>query len=55
MSLTSLLIFAGALIAGLVRAVAIAKVPEAEVLSIYLIVIVLLIFRPQGLLGKAVP
>src|SRR6201987_3195568 len=32
----------GALIAGLVRAVAIAKVPEAEVLSIYLIVIVLL-------------
>jgi branched-chain amino acid transport system permease protein len=47
--------FAGALIAGLVRAVTISKFPEAEVLSIYLIVIVLLIFRPQGLLGKAVP
>jgi branched-chain amino acid transport system permease protein len=43
----------GAVIVGLVRAFAISKVPEAEVLSIYLIVIVILILRPSGLLGKA--
>jgi branched-chain amino acid transport system permease protein len=43
----------GALIVGLVRAVAISKLPEAEVLSVYLIVIVILILRPAGILGKA--
>jgi branched-chain amino acid transport system permease protein len=43
----------GALIVGLVRAVAIAKLPEAEILSVYLIVILTLIVRPYGLLGKA--
>ncbi len=43
----------GAIAVGLVRALAISKLPEAEVLSIYLIVIVVLIVRPQGLLGKA--
>jgi len=41
-----------AVIAGLVRAFAIAILPEAEVLSLYLIVIVILIIRPAGLLGK---
>ena len=42
----------GAVIAGLVRAFAIAILPEAEVLSLYLIVIAILIIRPAGLLGK---
>ena len=42
----------GAVIVGLVRAFAIANYPEAEVLSIYAMVIVVLIFRPAGLLGK---
>lgn len=44
---------AGALVVGLVRAFAIAKLPETEVLSIYLIVIAVLIARPSGLFGKA--
>jgi branched-chain amino acid transport system permease protein len=43
----------GALIVGLVRALAISKLPEAEVLSVYLIVIAVLIVRPGGLFGKA--
>jgi branched-chain amino acid transport system permease protein len=43
----------GALIVGLVRAVAISALPEAEVLSFYAIVIAVLIVRPVGLLGKA--
>jgi branched-chain amino acid transport system permease protein len=43
----------GALIVGLVRAFAISELPETEVLSIYLIVIVVLIIRPSGLLGRA--
>jgi branched-chain amino acid transport system permease protein len=45
--------FAGALIVGLVRALAISKLPEAEVLTIYLLVIAVLIVRPSGLLGRA--
>lgn len=44
---------AGALIVGLIRAAAILLVPEAEVLSIYLVVIAVLILRPAGLFGKA--
>jgi branched-chain amino acid transport system permease protein len=43
----------GAVLVGLVRAFAISKLPEAEILSVYLIVIVILIFRPSGLLGKS--
>ena len=42
----------GAVIVGLVRAFAIANYPEAEVLSIYLIVIAVLIIRPGGPFGK---
>ncbi len=42
----------GAVITGLVRAFAIARFPEAEVLSVYLVVIAVLIVRPAGLLGK---
>lgn len=44
---------AGALIVGLIRAVAIMVLPEAEILSIYLVVIAALILRPAGLFGKA--
>jgi branched-chain amino acid transport system permease protein len=45
--------FLGAIVVGLVRALAISKLPEAEVLSVYLIVIAVLVVRPSGLLGKA--
>lgn len=44
---------AGALIVGLIRAIAIMVLPEAEILSIYLVVIAVLILRPAGLFGKA--
>jgi branched-chain amino acid transport system permease protein len=44
----------GALVVGLVRAVAIWLYPEFEMLAIYFIVIAVLIFRPRGLLGKAI-
>jgi branched-chain amino acid transport system permease protein len=43
----------GALIVGLVRALAIWIYPEFEMLAIYVLVIGVLIFRPSGLLGKA--
>jgi branched-chain amino acid transport system permease protein len=42
----------GALIVGLVRALAIWLYPEFEMLAIYVIVIAVLIFRPSGLMGK---
>ncbi len=44
----------GALVVGLVRAVAIWLYPEFEMLAIYVIVIAVLIFRPRGLLGKTI-
>lgn len=43
----------GALIAGLVRAIAVAIYPEADILAIYVIVLAVLIFKPVGLFGKA--
>lgn len=43
----------GALIVGFVRAVVIWIYPEFEMLAIYVLVIAVLIFRPSGLLGKA--
>jgi branched-chain amino acid transport system permease protein len=43
----------GALVVGLVRAVAIWLYPEFEMLAIYVIVIAVLILRPRGLLGKS--
>jgi branched-chain amino acid transport system permease protein len=43
----------GALAVGLLRAIAIAVYPAIEMLLIYLIVIVVLVFRPHGLFGKA--
>ena len=45
--------FVGALVVGLLRAVAIAVYPELEMLIIYLIVITVLVFRPRGLFGGA--
>jgi branched-chain amino acid transport system permease protein len=43
----------GALVVGLIRAAAISIYPEFEMLAIYVIVIAVLILRPQGLLGKS--
>jgi branched-chain amino acid transport system permease protein len=44
----------GALIVGLMRAAAISWYSELEMLSIYLVVIVVLVLRPAGLFGKPV-
>jgi branched-chain amino acid transport system permease protein len=43
----------GALIVGLMRAAAISLMPEMEMLSVYLVVVVALIVKPAGLFGKA--
>jgi branched-chain amino acid transport system permease protein len=45
--------FAGALIVGLLKAVAVAVYPEVEMLAIYVIVIAVLVLRPAGLFAKA--
>lgn len=44
----------GALVVGLVRSLAVFYYAELEILSIYLIVITVLIFRPTGLFGKPI-
>jgi branched-chain amino acid transport system permease protein len=44
---------AGALVVGILRAVAISTYPEVEMLLIYLIVIGVLVLRPRGLFGEA--
>jgi len=44
---------AGALIVGLLRALAIATVPEVEMLAIYLVVVAVLVLRPAGLFARA--
>jgi branched-chain amino acid transport system permease protein len=44
----------GAVVVGLLRAIAIAAYPAIEMLVIYLIVIVVLLVRPRGLFGRAV-
>lgn len=43
----------GALIVGLMRAASISLMPELEMLSVYLVVVIVLIVRPAGLFGKA--
>ena len=43
----------GALVVGVLRAIAISTYPEMEMLLIYLIVIAVLVLRPQGLFGSA--
>lgn len=45
--------FVGALIVGLMKAVAIATYPELEMLAIYLVVIAVLVLRPAGLFARA--
>ncbi|MGH7312116.1 MAG: branched-chain amino acid ABC transporter permease [Candidatus Rokuibacteriota bacterium] len=45
--------FVGALVVGVLRAVAIATYPEVELLAIYVIVIGVLILRPAGLFARA--
>jgi branched-chain amino acid transport system permease protein len=45
--------FVGALVVGVLRSVAISVYPELEMLLIYLIVIGVLVMRPQGLFGQA--
>ena len=45
--------FVGALVVGILRAVAISTYPELEMLLIYLIVIGVLVLRPRGLFGGA--
>jgi branched-chain amino acid transport system permease protein len=42
----------GALIVGLMRAASIVIMPEMELLSVYLVVVAVLIFKPAGLFGK---
>jgi branched-chain amino acid transport system permease protein len=44
---------AGALVVGVLRAIAISTYPEVEMLLIYLIVIAVLVLRPRGLFGGA--
>lgn len=44
----------GALIVGLMRGAAITFMPEMELLSIYIVVVAVLIFRPAGLFGRPV-
>jgi len=46
--------FVGALIVGVVKAVAIATWPEVEMLAIYVIVIAVLVLRPTGLFARAI-
>jgi len=45
--------FVGALVVGVLRAIAISVLPEVEMLLIYLIVIGVLVLRPRGLFGAA--
>ena len=46
--------FVGALVVGILRSIAISTYPELEMLLIYLIVIVVLVLKPQGLFGEVV-
>jgi branched-chain amino acid transport system permease protein len=45
--------FVGAIIVGVLKAVAISVYPEAEMLAIYVIVIAVLLLRPAGLFARA--
>jgi branched-chain amino acid transport system permease protein len=45
--------FAGALIVGILKSLAISIYPELEMLTIYVIVIAVLVIKPQGLFGSA--
>jgi branched-chain amino acid transport system permease protein len=45
--------FIGALVVGVLQSIAISTFPELEMLMIYLIVIVVLVIKPQGLFGSS--
>jgi branched-chain amino acid transport system permease protein len=45
--------FVGALLVGILKSISMAVYPELEMLLIYLIVIAVLVFKPQGLFGTA--
>jgi len=45
--------FIGALIVGVLKSIAISTYPELEMLTIYIIVIAVLVIKPQGLFGGA--
>lgn len=45
--------FVGALVVGVLKAVAIATYPELEMLAVYAIVVAVLVLRPEGLFGGA--
>jgi branched-chain amino acid transport system permease protein len=42
----------GALIVGVTRAAAVYLLPEAELATVYLIMVAVLLFRPRGLFGE---
>lgn len=46
--------FVGALLVGILKSVSVAVFPELEMLLIYLIVIAVLVFKPQGLFGTTI-
>jgi branched-chain amino acid transport system permease protein len=45
--------FIGALVVGVLKSIAISTFPELEMLTIYIIVIAVLVIKPQGLFGGA--
>jgi branched-chain amino acid transport system permease protein len=45
----------GAIIVGAMRALALSYFPEVEVMAIYIVVVAVLVVRPYGLFGKAMP
>jgi len=44
--------FVGALAVGVLKSIAISTYPELEMLTIYIIVILVLVIKPQGLFGS---
>jgi len=45
--------FVGALVVGILKSIAISFYPESEIFVIYLIVIGVLLYKPQGLFGRS--
>lgn len=45
----------GAIIVGFLRALALTFFPEIEIMAIYIVVVAMLLIRPYGLFGKAMP
>jgi branched-chain amino acid transport system permease protein len=45
----------GAIIVGVMRALALTFFPEVEIMAIYIVVVAMLLIRPYGMFGKAMP